>query len=49
VTSLAGLLGRRQRLNKIVFNAGRFQARYNGFSSGSSTCDVRWADTWNSL
>lgn len=49
VTSLAGFLGRRQRLSKITFTQGRFQARYNGFSSGDSTCEVRWADTWNSL
>jgi len=48
-TSLAGLLGRRQRLSRVTFKQGRFQARYNGFSSGDSTCVVRWADTWNSL
>lgn len=48
VTSVAGFLGRRQRLSKIVFNPGRFQARYNGFSSGTSTCEIRWADTFNS-
>lgn len=49
VTSVAGFLGRRQRLSKVRFNPGRFQARYTGFSSSESLCTVRWAATSNSL
>lgn len=48
-TSVAGRLGRRQRLSKVYFNPGRFEAKYVGFSSSSSTCVVRWAAAHNSL
>lgn len=48
-TSLAGRLGRRQRLSRIAFNPGRFEARFVGFSSSSASCTVRWAATHNSL
>lgn len=48
-TSIAGRLGRRQRLSKIAFAPGRFEAKYTGFSSSSSTCSVKWAATYNSL
>lgn len=48
-TSVAGKLGRRQRLSKIQFQPGRFEAKYVGFSSGVSLCQVRWANTHNSL
>jgi hypothetical protein len=47
--SVAGLLGRKTRMDKVVFNPGVFEARYNGFSSGETICTVRWANTWNSL
>lgn len=47
-TSLAGLLGRRQRMSKTFFKPGRFEAKYNGFSSGTSTCSIIWASAWNS-
>lgn len=47
--SVAGSLGRRTRMSKIVFNPGRFEARFDGFSSGTGTCSVQWASTWNSL
>lgn len=47
-TSVAGRLGRRQRLNKIRFAPGRFEARYIGWSPSMSTCEVRWAAKWNS-
>lgn len=47
-TSVAGFLGRRQRMSKVVFNPGRFQAKYTGYSEATSTCSVRWAPTWNS-
>lgn len=46
--SVAGFLGRRERMSKIRFNPGRFQARFLGSSSGVGTCAVRWAATWNS-
>jgi len=47
-TSVAGYIGPRQRLNKIVFEPGRFEARYIGYSPSSSTCSIRWAPAWNS-
>ena len=47
--SIAGRLGRRQRLSKIAFAPGRFEAKYVGFSSTTSTCSVRWANTHNGL
>lgn len=49
VTSVAGLLGRRTRLSKTYLEPGRFEARYTGASSATSTCVVRWANAWNSL
>jgi hypothetical protein len=46
--SVAGSLGRRTRMSKIFFRPQeRFEARYLGASVGSSTCDVKWASTWN--
>lgn len=47
-TSVAGKLGRRQRMSKIVFSPGRFQAKFTGYSISTATCSVRWAPTWNS-
>ena len=47
--SIAGRLGRRQRLSKIALAPGRFEAKYTGYSSSMSTCTVRWADAHNSL
>lgn len=47
--SVAGRLGRRQRLSKIRFTPGRFEAKYVGYSSSMSTCTVQWAATYNSL
>ena len=47
-TSLAGRLGHRQRLSKVTFKPGRFQAIYKGYSSNAATCEVRWAPTWSS-
>jgi len=47
--SVAGHLGRRQRMSKIRFQPGvRFEGRFVGFSTGTATCTVRWASTWNS-
>lgn len=46
--SVAGRLGRRQRLSRVRFQPGRFEAKYNGFSSTLSTCSIRWAPTFNS-
>lgn len=46
--SVAGRLGRRQRLNKVRFHPGRFEAKYVGWSPSMSTCDIRWAPKWNS-
>lgn len=48
-TSVGGFLGRRTRFSKIVLKPGRFEARFDGFSSGTSTCTVQWASTWNSI
>lgn len=45
---LGGKLAPRTRLSKIVLNPGRFQAKYSGFSTGQSTCSVRWANTYDS-
>jgi hypothetical protein len=46
--SVAGFLGRRTRMSQIVLNPGRFEARFNGFSSSIGSCTVQWASTWNS-
>jgi hypothetical protein len=46
--SVAGFLGRRQRLSQVRFKPGRFEARLVGFSSSVATCSVRWAPTYNS-
>lgn len=47
--SVAGALGRRTRMHKIVFNPGNFEAKFVGFSSGVATCSVKWAATWSSI
>lgn len=48
--SVAGLLGRRQRLATTVFQPGRFNAIFRGVSpSGTATCQVQWRSTWNSI
>jgi hypothetical protein len=47
--SVGGLLGRRTRMDKLALPLGRFEARFNGTSSGSATCTVQWASTWNSI
>lgn len=47
--SLAGKLGRRQRLSRVAFEPGRFEAMYTGSTTANSTCEVRWANTWTSL
>lgn len=48
VLSVAGRVGRRQRMHKVFFEPGRFQAKYVGVGSGVSTCSIRWAPTWHS-
>lgn len=48
-TSLAGLVGRRTRMSRLRLDPGRLTARYAGFSSSTSTCRIRWANTWQSL
>jgi hypothetical protein len=49
VAGVGGALGRKTRMHKIVLNPGYFEARYSGFSSGTSVCQVSWANTWSSL
>lgn len=46
--SVAGFLGRRQRMSQIRFQPGRFEGKFIGFSSGVATCTIRWASTYNS-
>ena len=46
--SVAGKVGRRQRLDKMRFEPGRFEAKFVGSSSGVATCSVKWANTHNS-
>ena len=46
--SVAGKIGARQRMSRMRFNPGRFEARFVGASEGSALCTVRWASTWNS-
>ena len=46
--SVAGYLGRRQRMSKMVLQPGRFEGRFIGFSTSTAQCSVRWASTWNS-
>jgi hypothetical protein len=46
--SVAGLIGHRQRLSKMFLNPGRLEGRFVGSGSGTATCTVRWADTFNS-
>lgn len=47
--SVAGSLGRKTRMHNIVFQPGTTEIRYSGFSTTSSTCEIRWASTWNSI
>lgn len=49
VLSIAGKLGRRQRMHKVFFSPGLFQAKYTGVGNGTSTCSIRWAPTYHSL
>lgn len=44
---VGGKIGRRQRLDKMRFEPGRFEGKFVGSSTGVATCDVRWAATWN--
>jgi hypothetical protein len=46
---VGGLMGRRTRLSQVVFQPGKFDAKFIGSSSGTATCEVRWASTWNSI
>lgn len=48
-TSVAGALGRRTRMADIVFEPGNTDIHLEGTSSSTSTCEIRWASTWNSI
>lgn len=47
-TSIAGHIGRRQRMSKMRLEPGRFEGRFVGSSSGVATCSIQWARTFNS-
>lgn len=47
VTNASMFLRPRQRLLDVAFEPGRFEAKYVGFSSGVSSCQVRWASTYD--
>lgn len=48
--SVAGALGKRQRLSKLFFKPGRHDVVFRASSaSGAGTCQVRWSSAWNSI
>ena len=48
--SVAGKLGRRDRLDKVVLRPGRPSFVFRGYSSnGTATCQVSWANAHNSI
>lgn len=48
VSSVAGRIAPRTRLADIRFHPGRFEAKYVGYSAGTSECQIRWRSAWNS-
>lgn len=46
--SVAGRVGKRQRMSKMRFKPGRFEGKMVGSSTGVATCSVKWAPTYNS-
>lgn len=49
VTSVAGALARRIRLNDIRLQPGSIEARFNGVTTGIPSCTLTWASAWNSI
>ena len=48
--SVAGKLGRRQQLTEMRLHPGQNPLSFTASGlSGSGSCTVRWADTWNSI
>lgn len=49
-SSVAGNLGRRQYLSEMGLTPGRHELIFRGAGmSSSATCEVRWANAWNSI
>lgn len=48
--SIAGRIGRRQKLYATQLQPGDLEVRVGGYSStGTATCQITWRDTWNSF
>ena len=48
--SIAGALGRRQRLTDVVLHPGTLEVRFIGLSgTGTATCTLTWASAHNSI